>query len=88
MIFEDWTKGCTGLSWLLAKFGLKAPGEYCCEEHDEGYNQGGSFFWKIQLDLKIFTCVKAASNALIAGAYWLAITFNPYSYWVWFRPER
>lgn len=86
--FEDFTKGCTGLSWLLGKFNLRAPGEFCCDEHDVAYDQGGTLRWKLQMDRKIFTCVRDAENWLVAGAYWLAITFNPYSYWVWFRAER
>ena len=86
--FEKFSKGCTGLSWLLRKFNLKAPGEYCCEEHDVAYDQGGSLLWKIKMDCKIFTCVRDAENFIIATAYWLVISISPYSYWAWFRPQR
>jgi hypothetical protein len=82
------TKGCTVLSFVLRSLGFPVPGEYCCDEHDVGYDQGGSLWWKIQLDAKFYDCVKDGVNPVAAGLGWVAVTFNPYSYWVWFRAER
>lgn len=88
MNWSELTKGCTVLSYVFHKIGLPVIGEYCCDEHDEGYNQGGSLLWKLEMDRKFFLCVREAGGFGIAAFRWLMITINPYSYYVWFRPER
>ena len=88
MRWEELTKGCTILSYVFNKLGIPVVGEYCCDEHDVGYDQGGTLLWKLKLDAKFYTCVAAAGGHVIAAFRWLMITFNPYSYYVWFRAER
>lgn len=81
----DITTGCTGLSYILDRLGLKTPGEYCCDEHDVAYEQGGTLLWKFEVDLHFFRCVKAGVNLPAAVVGWLVVTLNPYAYLAWRR---
>ena len=88
MKWNEFTKGCTILSFVFSKLGLPVIGEYCCDEHDVAYDQGGALMWKLEVDLKFFDCVEKAGGFGIALFRWVMITFSPYSYYVWFKAER
>lgn len=88
MNWSELTKGCTILSFVFHKLGLPVVGEFCCDEHDVAYDQGGSLLWKLAVDRKFFLCVKQSGGVLPAGFRWVMITISPYSYYVWFRAER
>ena len=88
MNWSELTKGCTILSFVFHKLGLPVVGEFCCDEHDVAYDQGGSLLWKLEMDAKLFRCVRKVGGSLPALFRWLMITISPYSYYVWFRPER
>ena len=86
-------QGCTGVSWVVKKFGGELPGEYCCDEHDVAYDEGGSLKEKIKRDAKLASCIFSSHRSLIvsslaASGAWLAVTFFPYSYYIWFRSQR
>jgi hypothetical protein len=90
---EKFQQGCTGVSWIFRALGRKAPAEWCCDEHDVAYNQGGSWKWKIYQDAKLARCIFDGNEDKIAGfvralGAWLAVTFLPYPYIVWKSPER
>lgn len=82
---SELTAGCTGLSFILSRLGFDTPGEYCCDEHDVAYEQGGSLAWKVEVDARFFRCVQAGVGTGAAVAGWLAVTLNPYAYWAWGR---
>ena len=86
-------QGCTGVSWVVKKLGGELPGEYCCDEHDVAYDEGGSLKEKIKRDAKLASCIFSSHRSLIvsslaASGAWLAVTFFPYSYYIWFRSQR
>ena len=82
---SEFTAGCTGLSFILSRLGLNTPGEYCCDEHDVAYEQGGTWRWKLTVDAHFFGCVRKGVNIWAAVAGWLMVTLNPYAYWAWRR---
>jgi hypothetical protein len=89
-LIERFQYGCTGISWLFEE---KLPGHECCEEHDVAYNQGGTLRWKATMDAKLARCIFSKNGKGIVGALksagaWLAVTFLPYPYIVWRRPEQ
>ena len=91
---DEFQSGCTGISWIVRKFGGELPGEVCCARHDIAYDNGGSFSEKWQRDKDLALCIYLShDNEFVArvasfGA-WMFITFLPYSYYVWFRsPKR
>lgn len=86
--WEELTKGCTVLSFVFGKLGIPVLGEYCCDEHDVAYDQGGNLWDKIKTDARFFKCVRRSGGSIIAGFRWVMISFNPYSYYAWYRKER
>lgn len=81
----DLTAGCTGLSYLLSLLGFDTPGEYCCDEHDVAYEQGGTWTWKFAVDLRFFRCIRSGVGLPAAIIGWAVVTLNPYAYWAWKR---
>ena len=82
---SKFTAGCTGLSFILSRLGFDTPGEYCCDEHDAAYEQGGTWRWKLTVDARFFRCVRRGVNIWAAALGWLVVTLNPYAYWAWRR---
>lgn len=90
---KKFQQGCTGVSWIFRELGRVAPAEWCCDEHDVAYDQGGSWLWKVQHDAKLARCIFNGSENKIMGlgralGAWLAVTLLPYPYIVWKQPER
>lgn len=83
-VLERFQYQCTGISWLIP---TPKTGP-CCDEHDVGYEQGGSLKWKMQLDGKLYRCIKRKGHPVFAALAWLGVTFSPYAYVVWAKSEN
>lgn len=84
--------GCTVISFIAALFGRRLSGHACCDEHDLAYEQGGTWSWKWTMDARLARCIAAKNGGGAWGwtkavVAWSFVTFVPYSYVVWTRPE-
>lgn len=69
------TNGCSGgVSWFYRVF-LGAPPrwEYCCDEHDFAYEEGGAPADRALADRRLRSCIYEAGYPVRAWLYWGAV---------------
>ena len=93
MAFNDFTKGCTGVSWVARLIGVELPEEGCCDEHDLFYEQGGSLRTKLFADWLLTKCVYRKNGQTVwatakAALGFTVVSCNPYAIITWIRASR
>ena len=86
---KSFTEGCTVISWLASKFNKILREHGCCLEHDLFYEQGGSIFLKIWVDILLSKCVVKINDNYTVGLLkatvgFIVLSVNPYTYIVWY----
>jgi hypothetical protein len=80
---QEKSDGCSGLqSWLWKRFTRKGPPwEYCCDEHDVAYIEGGTLEWRKFHDLKLKECMEKAGYPTWANIYYWFVRAFGWIHW-------
>ena len=75
--------GCSGQQSKLWKMitGSGPAWEYCCDEHDLAYNQGGPLEWRAWADANLRKCMTRDGHPIDAWIYWIAVRLLGGAYW-------
>lgn len=72
-----------GISWIYKKI-LNRPAsfDYCCEEHDLAYEEGGWFWDKVKADHRFYHCLRDAKRPYKAYIFFTAVLlFGSYAWY-------
>lgn len=75
--------GCSGgQSWFWKMLVGKGPWwEYCCDEHDLAYEQGGPAEWRLWADTNLKNCMIRAGAPVHAHIYYIAVRLFGAKHW-------
>lgn len=75
--------GCSGgITWFYRTFlGRDIGCQYCCDEHDLAYHDGGSAADRALADYRFWACMVDSGRAGRAFLFWLAVRCFGWAYW-------
>lgn len=75
--------GCSGgVSWIYRRFLRRdTPFEYCCDEHDLAYEEGGARRDRRIADRRFRGCMIDSGRKVRAWLFWAAVRLLGWRYW-------
>lgn len=80
---EEEVNGCLGgiSSFYNNILGFPPEWEWCCDEHDVAYNEGGSSDDRALADKRLRNCISGSGHNIRAWVYWAAVRIFAAGYW-------
>lgn len=82
--------GCSGgvsRLWRLVT-GNRPPFEWCCDEHDLAYDEGGNPDDRRLADRRLRECVAMSGHPVVAWIMWIGVRIGSWPFWGQRREEE